>query len=237
MEAPLLDDRLTVGTRVALGTGGGGTVSVGGGILVKAGAYATANITRNFHISLEGGVADSPQGSFHATYSTLALKWDLDHPFSGSSTSKLVVNEWVGGVQHYIKAARKNGTKENMDLVTLKLNRYVTESFYLTGQAHSAFAGHAGGYSVGLIGAGYRTPRSYSGWYAGAEMLAGAAGGGSVDTSGGIVLQPIAYIGVGLSKSVSARLSAGRIISRKGELNSDVVELGLSYAFGTTRRD
>jgi hypothetical protein len=210
---------------------------VGGGILVKAGAYATVNLTRNFHISLEGGIADSPQGNFRATYETLGLHWDLDHPFNTGSPSRLVVNEWVAGSQHYFKAARKNGTQLDMDLVTIKLNRYLSDSFYLTGQAHSAYAGQAGGYSVGLIGAGYRTARSYSGWYAGAEMLAGAAGGGGVDTSGGVVVQPLAYIGVGLSKSVSARLSAGRIISRKGELNSNVVELGLSYAFGTTRRD
>ncbi|MGZ3240760.1 MAG: hypothetical protein ACXWJK_10500, partial [Burkholderiaceae bacterium] len=87
------------------------------------------------------------------------------------------------------------------------------------------------------IGAGYRTPRSESGWYAGAELLGGAAGGGSVDTAGGIVAQPLAFVGVGVSKSLSARLSAGRIISRRGELNSNVIELGMSYEFGTTKRD
>jgi hypothetical protein len=237
IETPFLDDRFTVGTRVALGTGGGGSVSVGGGLLVKVGAYATAKLTNNFHISLEGGVADSPQGNFHATYGTLGVRWDLDHPFNTGAPSKLAVNEWVGGTQHYFKAARKNGTPLDMDLFTIKLNRFLTESLYFTGQAHSAYAGHAGGYSVGLIGAGYRTPRSYSGWFAGAELLGGAAGGGSVDTSGGIVVQPLAYIGVGLSKSISARLSGGRIISRRGELNSNVVELGLSYEFGTTTRD
>ncbi len=236
-EVPLLENYLTVGTRVALGTGGGGSVPVGGGVLVKAGAYATANVTRNFHVSLEGGVAKSPQGDFKATYGTLGLRWDLDHPYSVGAPSKLVVNEWVAGTQHYYKAMRNNGTALDMDVFTIKLNRYVSESIYLTGQAHSAYAGHAGGYSVGLIGAGYRTSRSYSGWYAGAEALAGAAGGGSVSTSGGVVMQPLAYVGVGLSKSVSARLSAGRIISTKGELNSNVLELGLSYAFGTTRRE
>jgi hypothetical protein len=236
-EMPLLGNHLTVGTRVALGTGGGGSVSVGGGVLVKAGVYATANLTRNFHISVEGGVADSPKGNFRATYEALGLHWDLDHPYSVGAPSKMVANEWVAGTQHYIKAARKNGTVQNMDVFTLKLNRYVTESLYLTGQAHSAYAGQAGGYSVGLIGAGYRTTRSYSGWYAGAELLAGAAGGGGVDTDGGVVAQPLAYVGIGLSKSISARLSAGRIISRKGELNSNVIELGLSYSFGTTRRE
>jgi hypothetical protein len=237
VEAPVLSNNLTVGSRVALGTGGGGSVSVGGGLLVKVGAYATANMSDNFHITLEGGMFDSPNGNFRGTYGTLGLRWDLDHPFSTASTSRLVINEWVSGSQHYFKARRKNGTEQDMDSVTLKLNRYLTDSFYLSGQAHSAYAGHAGGYSVGLIGAGYHSPSSASGIYAGAEMLAGAAGGGSVDTAGGVVMQPLAYVGVDLTKSVSARVSAGRIISTKGELNSNVLEFGLSYKFGTTTRN
>ncbi|MGZ3240614.1 MAG: hypothetical protein ACXWJK_09695, partial [Burkholderiaceae bacterium] len=149
MEMSLLDNYLTVGTRAALGTGGGGSVSVGGGLLVKAGVYATANVTRDFHVSLEGGVADSPQGNFRATYGTLGLRWDLDHPYNYSvgTPSKLVVNEWITGMQHYNKAARKNGTAQDMDVVTIKMNRFLGDSFYLTGQAHSAYSGHAGGFS------------------------------------------------------------------------------------------
>jgi hypothetical protein len=236
-EMPILDDRLTVGTRVALGVGGGGAVSVGGGLLIKAGFYTTVNVTRDFHVSLEGGVADSPSGCFRATYGTLGLHWNLDHPYSTGTTSRLIANEWVAGTQHYIGAARKNGTAQDVESYTLKLNRYVTESLYLTGQAHSAYAGHAGGYSVGLVGAGYRTPISEPRFYAGAELLAGAAGGGGVDTRGGVVVQPMAYVGLGITKSVSARLSVGRIKSLKGGLNSNVVDLGLSYAFGTTSRN
>jgi hypothetical protein len=217
--------------------GGGGAISVGGGMLVKAGVYATANLTRDLHLSLEGGVADSPNGQFRAAYSSLALHWDLDHPYSAGSTATMVGNEWVVGTQHYFRAARNSGAVQDMDSVTLKLNRYISDSLYLTGQAHSAYGGQAGGYSVGLIGAGYRTSRSQSGVYSGAELLAGVAGGGGVDTSGGLVMQPLAYIGMDISKSVSARLSVGRIKSFRGALDSNLVELGLSYAFGTTSRN
>ena len=146
------------------------------------------------------------------------------------------MNEWIGGVQHYRHAARKNGSVQSMDLLTLKLNRFVSESVYLTGQAHSAYAGDAGGYSVGLIGAGYRTLPNQYGLYAGAEYLVGAGGGGDVNTSGGVVTQPLLYVGKDLTKSLSARLSYGQIKSQKGALDSPVLELGLSYQFGTATR-
>jgi hypothetical protein len=236
-EYPVLNDRFALGSRVALGMGGGGAVSVGGGLFVKAGAYATANISRDFHISLEGGIADSPNGNFKATYESLNLHWDLDNPHSTATWSRMVPNEWVGGVEHYYKAQRKDGRKQDVNLVTLKLNRYLTDTFYLTGQAHSAYSGQAGGYSSGLIGFGYRTPRNESGLFAGAEMLAGAGAGGGIDSSGGFLMQPTAYVGMGISKSVSARVSVGRIKSFKGSLSSNVAEFGLSYAFGTTARD
>ena len=236
-ETSVLDDYITLGTRVGLGMGGGGAVSVGGGALVKAGAYATANLTRNLHLSLEGGVVDSPNGNFRALYDSLALQWDLDHPYSANPTSSVVVNEWVAGTQHYFLAARKNGTAQSMDVLTLKLNRYVTDSLYLTGQANSAYSGQAGGFSVGLIGAGYRTPQIVSGLFAGAELLAGAAGGGGVDTSGGVVAQPMLYVGADINRAVAVRLSAGRIKALRGTLDSNLLELALSYTFGTTSRN
>lgn len=234
-EMPLLNDHFKVGTRVALGMGGG-VVDAGGGGMVKLGAYTTLQASRDFSLLLEGGLAKSIQGNFQAKYATLGLRWDLDHPYAQGGATDLVVNEWIGGVQHYRHAARKNGSVQSMDLVTLKLNRFVSESIYLSGQAHSAYAGDAGGYSVGLIGAGYRTLANQYGLYAGAEYMVGAGGGGDVNTSGGVVTQPLAYVGKDLSKSFSARLSYGQIKSMKGQLNTPVVELGLSYQFGTATR-
>ncbi|WP_051711038.1 hypothetical protein [Andreprevotia chitinilytica] len=227
---------LKLGTRVGLGMGGGGAIAVGGGIMVKAGVYVSANVSKDFDVNLEGGMVDSPNGNFRATYGSVALQWDLDHPFSTDGGATVVANEWIGGTQHYFGAARKDGSKRDMDSVTLQLNRYVSDNLYLTGQAHSAYSGNAGGYSVGLIGGGYRVPEIGSGLYAGAEMLAGAAGGGGVDTSGGFLVQPVAYIGMQFSKNLAAQLNVGRIKSLKGKLNSNLLGLGVSYSFDTVNR-
>lgn len=236
VETPVWSDLISVGSRVALGTGGGGyVVDVGGGLLFKAGLYATAHLNKDAHASLEGGLAAAPTGNFRASYSLVSLHWDLDHPHHATGESHIVGNEWLGGTQHYILAARKDGSQQDMDLITLKMNRYVSESLYLTGQAHSAYAGGAGGYSVGLVGMGYRTAEGP--WHAGAELLAGAGAGGWVNSSGGAVAQSMIYLSREIAPALTARLGLGKIKSMQGQLNSPIVDLGLSYAFGSNRRD
>ena len=132
------------------------------------------------------------------------------------------------------KAARKDGTQRNLDAVTLKINRFVADNVYLTGQAHSALSGGAGGYTVGLFGLGLQMPVG-TGWRIGAEALAGAAGGGGVDTRGGALLQPMAYVDTDLGRSLSLRLAVGRVKALRGPFSSNVLDVALVFPFGVTR--
>jgi hypothetical protein len=216
--------------------GGGGTVQVGGGALVKLGAYTTLSLGPSAHLSLEGGYADAPEGNFRAAYGSVNFGWDLDHPYASGSRATIDGYEWVVGSERYFAAARKDGSKRDLDAVTIKINRYLTDSLYLTAQAHSAYSGNAGGYSVGMVGAGYHTPKFAYGLSAGAELLVGAAGGGAVDTSGGAVAQPMIYLDKDLTDAVGLRLSVGRIKSLYGALNSNIVDMSVNFAFGTASR-
>lgn len=235
-ELPIWDDYFAIGARLASGMGGGGSVSVGGGFLNKLSAYATANLSRNTHLSLEGGYATAPNGNFRAKYGSANFTWDLDHPGASGRGAVIAGNEWAFGLEHYFDAAYNDGSKRDLDAVTIKLNRYLNNSIYLTGQAHSAYRGDSGGYSVGLFGAGYRTQKIFSRLSAGAEMLIGAAGGGGLNTSGGAIMQPMAYLGMDLTDLLGIKLSAGRVKSFKGALNSKVVDLSVNFSFGTSSR-
>ena len=129
-------------------------------------------------------------------------------------------------------AARRDGSVRSLQAVSLKVNRFVSPLIYLSGQAHSAYGGGAGGYSVGLIGLGLQAPLG-SRVRVGAEGLIGAAGGGGVDTQGGAIAQPMAYVGVDVSRSTSLRVGAGRIKSlRHGPLNGNVIDFTLAFTFG-----
>lgn len=236
VETPVLDNMLTIGSRAAAGMGGGGGVSVGGGFLGKLGAYATYNVNRNVHFSLEGGYADAPDGDFKAPYCSANLVFDLDHPFDVSAQSIVDGYELIFGSSHYFAAKIKNGEEHDLDLVTIKANRFLNDYVYLTGQAHSAYYGRSGAFSVGMIGAGLRSPQFADRFLAGAEMLVGAAGGGSLDTEGGLVFQPMAYLGMKLTKTIGLKLGAGQIIAARGSLNSTVLDLALSFEYGAGRR-
>lgn len=234
-ETPL-GDALSLGGRVSLGMGGGGGVSVGGGLLTKAAGYASYGLTDETQLSLEGGLVRAPDGNFQASFLTGGLTIDLDHPYAPGLHNQVVENEFVFGSAHYFSAAKKSGPAEGVDLLTIKLNRYLSETVYLTGQAHSAYLGNSGSYSEGLIGLGYRSSPLLQGLRLGAEMLVGAGGGGGVDTSGGAIVVPMGYLEYDLTRDLALKLGAGRVMSVSGPLSATVLDLGLSFDFGTNMR-
>jgi hypothetical protein len=221
---------LTLGARGALGMGGGGDVDVGGGLLMKGGVYGTLRLSRSLGLSIDGGYTRAPQGSFKALHGSASLVWVLDDPSDVTAPPRNVRTDWVMGGERY-PAARRDGTVRNLQLVVMKVSRFVTPSVYLTGQAHSGWGGGAGGYTVGLFGAGAQT-RIGSRVHVGAEALIGAAGGGGVDTQGGALVQPMAYLGVDLTRDFALRIGAGRIKALKGALSASVVEASLVFSFG-----
>jgi hypothetical protein len=227
----------TFGTRVAAGMGGGGDVAVGGGLLLKGSVYGSLRLSPDLSLGLEGGYASAPNGGFKASFVTLNLNWALDVP---GATKEMAVGpavrtEWDVGIGTY-RAARNDGTTRSLQNVVLKGNRFVSDNWYVTAQAHSAYAGQAGGYTVGLVGAGYETPPFWSRMRLSAEMLVGAAGGGGVATGGGALVQPMAYVSYTMNDSFAARVGVGRIRSSSGNLSSSVVQASIVFPFGVTPR-
>ena len=231
IEQPVWGDRFAVGARAAFGMAGGGDVSTAGGAIGKLGLYGTLRLSPSLTLQAEGGWARAFSGDFRAPYAALALGVDLDHRGRPWPLESVTTTEWVGGVEQY-RAARRDGSSRTLRNVVLKVNRYLDgDQFYLSGQARSAFDGEAGGYTVGLVGAGWRSP-SWHGLRAGAELLVGAGGGGGVDSAGGALLQPTAYLAYDFAPAWSLHLGAGKIRSSSGRLSSTTAEVGLAYRFG-----
>ena len=174
---------------IAAGMGGGGEVPVGGGLLLKGSAYGIVRLSDVLGLTLEGGVMKAPQGELTAPFASASLLWVLEDRFDAGQSALATRTEWILGLERY-EAARRDGSERTLDAVVLKINRFLSPHFYLTGQAHSALSGGAGGYSVGLFGLGVQTPLGAR-FHAGAELLAGAAGGGGVDTTGRLLAQKL----------------------------------------------
>jgi hypothetical protein len=233
---PVVADRLSLGVRASAGLGGGGAIDTGGGILLKTAAGATLRLTDTLGIGAEVGVLGAFKGHYKAVTAAVSLNWALDVPQhdldSWTNTRPGVPTrmEFGSGVERY-RAARKDGRTQALEAVVLQMNRFVAPNIYVTGQAHSAFAGGAGAYSVGLFGLGAQLPVG-SRLRLGAEALAGAAGGGGVDTQGGAVVQGRAYMDVSLTDSLSLRVAAGKIKSVHGGVDAPVLDAALVFRFG-----
>jgi hypothetical protein len=233
---PVVSDRLSLGVRASLGLGGGGGIDTGGGVLAKAAAGGTLRLTETLGIGAELGVVGTRNGHFNATTAAVSLNWALDVPqrdlgdWANTRQGVPTRMEFGSGVERY-RAARKDGRTAELEAVVLQMNRFVAPNVYVTGHAHSAFAGGAGAYSVGLFGLGAQVPVG-SLLRFGAEALAGAAGGGGVDTRGGAVVQGRAYADVALTDLLSLRVAGGKIKSVHGGLNAPVVDAALVFRFG-----
>ena len=231
MEDEVVRDVLTLGGRVGLGAGGGGGVSTGGGLLAKAALYGIVRVTGDLGISLEGGVTRAPNGNFRAVQGSAALVWALDSPDSAGAPARPSRTEFSAGVVDH-DVPHRGGDTTSLRAVTLKIDRYVTPGLYVSGEALGAAGGNSGGYSGALIGAGW-TQRFGGRFHAGAELLAGAAGGGGVD-SGGALLQPRGFAGVQLTPALAARVGLGRVKATRGALDATLVDASLVFTYGVS---
>ncbi len=223
---------LRAGARAALGLGGGGAFESGGGVIGKLAGTLRWRFLPDWQLGLELGALDGLHGKPQARTTLLTLSTETT-PAPGSAGTVARV-EWNAVIEHVPHAQRVDGTRGALQAVGLGLNRALADNAYVTVQAHSAFAGGAGAYSVGLVGAGLNT--APVGWQFGAEALLGAAGGGAVASGGGAIVQSLAWAGLPLAGG-RLRLAVGGVRSlRGGALSSPVVEIGWGQAFGVGSR-
>lgn len=232
---------VSVGVRGALGMGGGGAVPTGGGTLGKAATSLRWDLGRNAFVGVEAGVvrggSGGEQGRYKAHYAQALLGLQLDHP-GAPEVSRVNYMAWSASLQRMTGAARKDGGKEALETMGIKVQRDIADTtFYLTGQAQSAFGGRAGAFSMGLAGLGWASQHaSQQGWRVSGELLAGAAGGGGVDTQGGAVAQAMAYVGYMMPGGREWQLGLGRIRSQHGGLDSPVIDLSWTLHLGVGAR-
>jgi len=226
-----------VGVRGGVGAGGGGAVPTGGGLLTKLTGTMEWRLAPGWTLGGDYGDVRSARGPLRARQAQVWVGMSLEPSLDGrdASAAAPVRSEWVGAWQHHTRRARIDGTTRSLDTVGLKLNRQLGENLYVSGQAHSAFAGGAGAYSIGLVGLGL-TAQARPALRVGAEVLAGAAGGGGVQAGGGAIVQGLAWAGWSVAERGEWRAGVGVVRSLRGGSQSPVLELAWSRAFGMAAR-
>jgi hypothetical protein len=222
-----------VGLRAALGLGGGGAVPSGGGAMARLTGSTEIGPWPGCTLGIELGRLRG--GSrLRASYAEVHVGIELEPGSRGSGpadgTTRL---EWLASVQHHTGEPRVDGSRRALDTIGLAINRYLGEHFYISGQAHSAYAGGAGAFSVGLLGAGVASAPAPLRF--GAELAVGAGGGGGVATGGGAIAQGLVWAGWQGSPRAEWRLGIGQRRSLHGAAGSTVAALSWSRSFTIAR--
>ncbi|MCW8993763.1 MAG: hypothetical protein OQL07_11220 [Gammaproteobacteria bacterium] len=233
-----LSERLSALGALSAGGAGGGQVDTEGGLVGKARLGLEYLLLPDLKLGLEAGRMESA-GSFAADFYGVNLGYRLGglaegRPGLAWNEGDIYLARWrLLATQHtYLDAARKDGTEQNLGLVGLKIERFFSRHAYLSGQAYGGWEGDAGGYAVGLIGAGAEwSPPGDGRLGINLELAAGAAGGGGVDVGGGAIVQPTVGVSWRAGRNIGLRLEAGRVVAVDGELDSNLLGLGLVYEF------
>jgi hypothetical protein len=217
--------------RGALGLGGGGGMPTEGGAIGKVAVGASIDWGSGWRSGVELGEVRGLGSALRAHTGQVWLAMELEPPPDAPASGTISRNEWSATLQHQLHAQRNDGSTASLDTVGIKLNRFVDDHVYLSAQAHSAYAGGAGAYSIGLIGAGLATAPG-SMFRFGAELLLGAAGGGGVATGSGAIAQSMGWAGWSVTPDSQIRFGVGAVKALRGDLRSGVLELSWTRSLG-----
>jgi len=243
--------RLQTGIFVGAGGGRGGFTLQGSGLMLRyhlAGEYRSDD-WGNFGLGLS--YIDFPDGAIHSlqpyiSYS-IPFRTILPSPWQPASVSADGVDNWSGVrdaeqefslVYRYYnipsKVVTDSGGPQNsyIGLMGAEWCRYFDDNLFLKIESEGAMQGTSNGYMQILMGGGYRLPILDTTWLKLSGAL-GVAGGGSVDTGGGLLVDSQAAIQQKLSSRLYAEFGAGYVWAPDASFEAVSLSGKLGYHFYT----
>jgi hypothetical protein len=223
---------------VAAGFGGGGDVDTGGGVIGTVGGGVVVPIARGFEIEAGAQYTAALEGDFQAVAPFLRASLRFGER---SSAPYGDIRNWQLSLG--ITSQQANDTYRNPGVVQdaspvlteSSLDLFLTDRTYLTGNAQTVIDGDAGGYALGALGLGYQVQLTDR-WGLAIEGLVGAAGGGGVDTNGGLVglVKLEADYWVKDNLAISAGVGHMRPLRGSGGAQPTTLHLGFKTRFTTS---
>jgi hypothetical protein len=225
--------------RLGAGLGGGGDLDTGGGFLLSGEGALTFG-TGGWRGAVALGFLRAPGGSFRTRTVTLRLAHCTSTPApwgQGQALAEFDRADWrVGaGSLVYRHALRQDGSAGPIQLLTLRADRRLNDTLYLTGEAGSATGGGAGGYSTGLAGLGGQTP-AWARQRLFLEAALGAGGGGGLRSGGGLLASLRTGWRLELPQGLGLDATVGKVRAPHGDLATTTFGLGLHLRFAALER-
>lgn len=218
----------------------GGRIHPEGGLTMYPKIGADIRITEKLGIGVHGGYNRSIGGSFEAYTTGFSLKYyglsgGVTDPFTGKKATSIKTQGIQLAVQNqtYFDVAKFGGApNSDLQLIALKVEYNLNKRFYFAGETSFAYEGKSGGYAHGIFGLGIKSNKLFNEKVSTfAELSAGVAGGGGIDSGEGILIRPTAGINYHLNSNFSFHVSGGQMWSPYGNVNSANINIGFKYGF------
>ena len=204
----------------SIGFGGGGDIDTGAGLLLGAGVGTELVLGDRF--SILGGVqrVHATDGDFSAWSPYIRGSVNLGRPGATSSEPRRPWRlAYSTAISHQFANAdfRKPGDLRDASptLNVTAIDVFLSNGFYVTGEAQTVMYGDAGGYALGILGGGYRFDLGER-WAISVEGLIGSAGGGGVATNGGLIAGARAEVDYALTDALWLSGGAGYLQTLEG---------------------
>jgi hypothetical protein len=232
-----LSPRLAGKVQLRAGAGGGGLIDTGGGLIAKLEGGVEWTPSQHATLGLGLGRFEAPDGEFAANMASISFGYRFAEPDSYSTQAvsfsprhwQITMNRDSYQLQGAEGRKVGSGGSGSVELITAQIDSMLDQHWLISGSAGAAYDGDAGGYAVGLVGAGWQTslPSIERAWLR-ADAQLGVAGGGGLDVGGGSLLQSKLSLGWQLNRAVAVQIGWGRVIAPLGELDAELISLGIS---------
>lgn len=220
----------------SIGFGGGGDIDTGAGLLLSAGIGAALAISPSFEVMAGIQRVQATDGDFGAWSPYLRGSVNLGgsdrDPAAGSGTWRLAYSTAITH-QFANDTFRKPGDPRDASptLNATAIDVFLAGDLYFTGEAQTVMYGDAGGYALGILGAGYKFDLADR-WDLSVEALVGAAGGGGVATNGGLIAGVRAELDYALTDTFLLSGGVGYLQALEGDGMAPVtVHAGIKIPF------
>ncbi len=215
----------------------GGRIFPENGLTMYPTIGADIKITDSFGLSAHSGYHRSIGGTFEAYTAGFSVKYyGLSGGFTDPFTKQKITSIRTQGIQvgiqnqSYFDVAKFGIPASDLQLITLKIYYDLTKRIYMTGEASFAYEGESGGYAHGLFGVGVKSSRFINNRFSSfLEIGLGVAGGGRVDTGGGIFIRPNIGINYHINNDFTFSIAGGKMMTPYGNVNASNINIGLAY--------
>jgi len=249
LRLPLADQlELNTGLFVGAGGGRGGFQLQGGGLMLRSHLGLTLKSADWGNLGVGASYVDFPDGSIHSLQPYVAYEYPfrvlMTHGWpdlgpENDTTSSLQVSrqEFSLVYRHYripkgVKTDAGTLQHPTMQLLGIEWQHYLNDRLFVKLESEGAMGGRSNGYMQILLGGGYRLPVTSSTALI-FSASAGVAGGGSVATGGGLLLDTSLGIQQNLTDSVYAEVDGGYVASPGASFKAMSFAAKLGVRYGT----